>query len=104
MSANPHANGGSLLRDLRMPDFQEYAVQVTSPGAVEAEDCRVLGKFIRDVIKLNQDQRNFRLFGPDETISNRLTAVFEATQRQWEGRNHQNRRIPSPGRARDGGA
>ena len=85
MSANPHANGGSLLRDLRMPDFQEYAVQVTSPGAVEAEDCRVLGTFIRDVIKLNQDQRNFRLFGPDETISNRLTAVFEVTQRQWEG-------------------
>ncbi len=85
MSANPHANGGILLRDLRMPDFRNYAVNVPAPGAVDAEDTRVLGTFIRDVIKVNQDQRNFRLFGPDETISNRLTAVFEATERQWEG-------------------
>jgi xylulose-5-phosphate/fructose-6-phosphate phosphoketolase len=85
MSANPHANGGILLRDLRMPDFREYAVKVPAPGAVEAEDTHLLGEFIRDIIKMNQDQRNFRLLGPDETISNKLTAVFEATQRQWEG-------------------
>jgi len=85
MSANPYANGGMLLRDLRMPNFQDYAVKVASPGSVNAEDTRVLGAFVRDVIKLNQDQRNFRVFGPDETISNRLTAVFEATNRQWEG-------------------
>jgi xylulose-5-phosphate/fructose-6-phosphate phosphoketolase len=83
MGANPHANGGLLLRDLRMPDFRAYAVQVGTPGSVEAEDTRQLGKFLRDVIKLNGDQRNFRIFGPDETASNRLTAVFEATQRQW---------------------
>ncbi len=85
MGANPHANGGALLRDLRMPDFRDYAVDIPAPGAANAEDTRVLGTFIRDVIKLNQDQRNFRLFGPDETISNRLTPVFETTKRQWEG-------------------
>ncbi len=84
MGANPHANGGMLLHNLRMPDFQKYAVDVTAPGAVEAEDTRVAGKLIRDVITLNQDQYNFRIFGPDETASNRLTAVFEATDRQWE--------------------
>jgi xylulose-5-phosphate/fructose-6-phosphate phosphoketolase len=84
MGANPHANGGLLLRDLRMPDFCDYAVKVTAPGAVDAEDTRVLGKFLRDVIKLNLDQRNFRLFGPDETLSNRLNAVFETTSRQWD--------------------
>ncbi|MCC7084259.1 MAG: phosphoketolase family protein [Pirellulales bacterium] len=84
MGANPHANGGILLRDLRMPDFREYAVEVPSPGKVEAEDTRVLGGFLRDVVKLNADQRNFRVFGPDETTSNRLNAVFEATDRQWE--------------------
>ena len=85
MGANPHANGGLLLRDLRMPDFRRYAVQVPSPGGVQAEDTRVVGRFLRDVIEANRDQRNFRIFGPDETISNRLTAVFEATERQWEG-------------------
>ena len=84
MGANPHANGGILLRDLRMPDFRQYAVQVPTPGAVEAEDTRIAGQFIRDVIKLNEDQRNFRVFGPDETASNRLTALFEVTDRQWE--------------------
>ncbi|HVU39393.1 MAG TPA: phosphoketolase family protein [Opitutales bacterium] len=84
MGANPHANGGLLLRDLRMPDFRRYAVKVPAPGAVQAGDTTVLGVFLRDVIKLNQDQRNFRIFGPDETLSNRLTAVFEATNRQWE--------------------
>ena len=85
MGANPHANGGLLLRDLRLPDFRSYAVDVPEPGATEVEDTRVFGKFLRDVIKLNQDQRNFRVFGPDETLSNRLNAVFEATNRQWEG-------------------
>ena len=85
MGANPHANGGMLLRDLRMPDFREYAVQVPSPGAVQAEDTTVLGKFIRDVVRVNQDHRNFRVFGPDETLSNHLGAIFEATNRQWEG-------------------
>ena len=84
MGANPHANGGLLLRDLRMPDFRDYAVAVPAPGTVEAEDTRVLGHFLRDVIALNEERRNFRLFGPDETASNRLSAVFEATNRQWD--------------------
>jgi xylulose-5-phosphate/fructose-6-phosphate phosphoketolase len=82
MGANPHANGGVLLRDLTLPDFREYAVDVSAPGAGDAEDTRVLGTFLRDVIKLNP--QNFRLFGPDETASNRLTAVFDATDKQWE--------------------
>ncbi|HEU0021728.1 MAG TPA: phosphoketolase family protein [Dehalococcoidia bacterium] len=85
MGANPHANGGLLLRDMRLPDFRDYAIDVPSPGSVEAEDTRVLGRFLRDVIKLNQNPRTFRLFGPDETNSNRLNAVFEVTQRQWTG-------------------
>jgi len=84
MGANPNANGGLLLHDLRMPDFRDYAVKFDQPGSVEAEDTGVLGSFIRDVIKLNQDQRNFRVFGPDETASNRLGAVFQATDRQWD--------------------
>ncbi len=84
MGANPHANGGALLRDLRMPDFRDYAVNVPSPGAVTAADTHVLGDFLRDVAKLNQDQRNFRIFGPDETLSNRLNSIFEVTNRQWE--------------------
>ncbi|KTD66900.1 Xylulose-5-phosphate phosphoketolase [Legionella steelei] len=84
MGANPHANGGILLRDLRMPDFHAHAVQVPSPGAVAAQDTLVLGGFLRDVTKLNQDQRNFRIFGPDETLSNLLGTVFEATNRQWD--------------------
>jgi xylulose-5-phosphate/fructose-6-phosphate phosphoketolase len=83
MGANPHANGGLLLRDLRMPEFREYAVPVARPGEGDAEDTRVLGNFLRDVIRLNQEPRTFRLFGPDETNSNRLNAVFEATDRQW---------------------
>jgi len=83
MGANPHANGGMLLRDLRMPEFRKYAVEVPAPGAVDAEDTRVLGRFLRDVIKLNESPRTFRLFGPDETLSNRLDAVFEASERQW---------------------
>ncbi|HYL71943.1 MAG TPA: phosphoketolase family protein, partial [Candidatus Dormibacteraeota bacterium] len=83
MSANPHANGGLLLAPLELPDYRRYAVQVPAPGAIEAEDTRVLGTFLRDVVRANP--RNFRLFGPDETISNRLTPVFEATARQWQG-------------------
>jgi len=85
MGANPHANGGLLLRDLRMPDFRSHAVDVPSPGAVDAQDTLVLGEFLRDVTRLNQDQRNFRIFGPDETLSNMLGAVFEVTSRQWDG-------------------
>jgi xylulose-5-phosphate/fructose-6-phosphate phosphoketolase len=85
MGANPHANGGLLLHDLRMPDFHLHAVTVPSPGAVEAQDTMVLGQFLRDVVTLNADQRNFRVFGPDETLSNLLGAVFEVTNRQWEG-------------------
>jgi xylulose-5-phosphate/fructose-6-phosphate phosphoketolase len=84
MGANPHTNGGELLRDLRMPDFRDYAVNVTSPGAVEAGDTTIVGRFLRDVTKLNEEQRNFRVFGPDETLSNRLNAIFEVTNRQWE--------------------
>ncbi len=84
MGANPHTNGGLLLRDLRMPDFRDHAVTVPAPGAVEGQDTLVLGGFLRDVVTLNDEQRNFRIFGPDETLSNLLGAVFETTDRQWE--------------------
>jgi xylulose-5-phosphate/fructose-6-phosphate phosphoketolase len=84
MGANPHANGGILLRDLRLPDFRAYAVEIPKPGSVDGEDTRVLGKFLGDVIKQNADQRNFRVFGPDETASNRLFGVLDATNKQWE--------------------
>ncbi|MEP2774757.1 MAG: phosphoketolase family protein [Luteolibacter sp.] len=84
MGANPHANGGCLLRDLQMPDFREYAADVPAPGAPGIGDTHVLGPFLRDVIKLNESARNFRLFGPDETLSNGLEATFEVTNRQWE--------------------
>jgi xylulose-5-phosphate/fructose-6-phosphate phosphoketolase len=83
MGANPHANGGQLLRDLHLPDFRQYGVAVPAPGAADAEDTRILGRFLRDVISLNDAARNFRLFGPDETVSNRLDDVFAATNRQW---------------------
>lgn len=83
MGANPHANGGVLLKDLRLPDFREYAVEVPKPGVVFAEATRVLGSFLRDVTKRNEKQRNFRVFGPDETASNRLSALFEVTDRAW---------------------
>ncbi|MGH7143327.1 MAG: phosphoketolase family protein, partial [Planctomycetota bacterium] len=81
LSANPHTNGGALLRDLRMPDFRKYAVKVDAPGHDEAEATRVLGGFLRDIMKMNADSRNFRVFGPDETASNRLGALFEVTNR-----------------------
>jgi xylulose-5-phosphate/fructose-6-phosphate phosphoketolase len=90
MGANPHANGGLLLHDLIMPDFRNYAVNMSSPGSVEAADTHVLGEFLRDVVHLNKEQRNFRIFGPDETLSNRLNAVFECTNRQWEARTKDN--------------
>jgi xylulose-5-phosphate/fructose-6-phosphate phosphoketolase len=83
MGANPHANGGALLRNLKMPDFRDYAFPVAAPGGAGPGDTHVLGKFLRDVTKLNEPQRNFRIFGPDETLSNGLEAVFEATDRQW---------------------
>jgi xylulose-5-phosphate/fructose-6-phosphate phosphoketolase len=83
MGANPHANGGMLLRDLRMPDFRNYALVFSCPGEHGPGDTHVLGKFLRDIVKLNESQRNFRIFGPDETLSNGLEAVFETTNRQW---------------------
>src|SRR5215831_5566328 len=82
MGANPHTNGGLLLRPLRLPDFRKYAVEVEKPGVVVAEATRVLGQMLRDVMKLNADSRNFRVFGPDETASNRLNALFEVTDRE----------------------
>jgi xylulose-5-phosphate/fructose-6-phosphate phosphoketolase len=85
MGSNPHANGGLLLRELHLPDFRAYAVDVPRPGTTGIGDTHVLGKFIRDVTALNGTTRNFRLFGPDETLSNGLEAVFEKTERQWEG-------------------
>lgn len=81
MGANPHANGGLLLKDLKLPDFRDYAVDVPRPGTVEAEATRVMGQFLRDVMKRNEDSRNFRVMGPDETNSNRLNALFEVTDR-----------------------
>jgi xylulose-5-phosphate/fructose-6-phosphate phosphoketolase len=83
MSANPHANGGLLLRDLDLPDFRDYGIEVKAPGAVSSEPTRVLGKLLRDVISLNDRSSNFRLFGPDETESNRLGAVYEVTGKAW---------------------
>ncbi len=83
MGANPHANGGLLLKELRIPDFKKYAVDIKTPGDVEAQDMLVLGGFVRDIIKLNEEAKNFRVFGPDETASNRLTPVFEVTGRKW---------------------
>ncbi len=103
MGANPHANGGKLLRDLRLPDFRDYAVDVPAPGAVEAQDMMELGGYVRDIFKLNREARNFRVFGPDETMSNRLNKVFEETDRDWnadmvEGDEH----LAAEGRVMDG--
>ncbi|HET9782156.1 MAG TPA: phosphoketolase family protein [Candidatus Dormibacteraeota bacterium] len=82
MSANPHANGGELLKDLRLPDFRDYAVDVPAPGTTSSEATRVLGDYLRDVVKANPD--NFRIMGPDETVSNRLGSVLEVTNRAWD--------------------
>ncbi|MCH4021128.1 MAG: phosphoketolase family protein [Erysipelotrichaceae bacterium] len=84
LGANPHANGGKLLRDLIMPDFRDYAVDVKEPGAAEAQDMMELGKFVRDIFKANDKARNFRIFSPDEGMSNRLNHAFEAENRPWE--------------------
>jgi len=86
MGSNPHANGGLLLRDLNLPDFRDYAVEVPAPGKVFGEATRVLGRFLRDILRRNAEARNFRIFGPDETASNRLGAVFEATDQAFLGR------------------
>lgn len=83
MGANPHANGGVLLKDLRMPDYRDYAVDVSGPGSVQAEATRVTGNMLRDVMQRNEQNKNFRVFGPDETASNRLSALFEVTNRTW---------------------
>ncbi len=83
MSANPHTNGGVLLRDLRLPDFRDYAVETPSPGVAIAETTRVMGTYLRDVMKLNMESRNFRLFSPDESNSNRWQDVLEVTNRAW---------------------
>ena len=96
MGANPHANGGMLLRDLRMPDFRDYAADVPSPGIRGIGDTHVLGRFLRDVVKLNSDARNFRVFGPDETFSNGLEALFEVTQRQWNAATKPNDELLAP--------
>jgi xylulose-5-phosphate/fructose-6-phosphate phosphoketolase len=83
MGANPHANGGALLRDLNLPDFRRYQIEVKAPGTTSHEPTRVLGSMLRDVMRLNAGTRNFRVFGPDETESNRLGAVYEVTDKQW---------------------
>ena len=84
ISDNPHTNGGRLLIDLRLPDFRKYALNFTTPGSIESQDMVNLGGYVRDVFKLNADNKNFRIFGPDETASNRLTKVFEVENRTWE--------------------
>jgi xylulose-5-phosphate/fructose-6-phosphate phosphoketolase len=96
MSANPHTNGGLLLHDLLMPDFHLHAVTVPSPGAVDAQDTMILGQFLRDTVKLNAAKRNFRIFGPDETLSNILGAIFEVANRQWDARAEQNDEFLAP--------
>jgi xylulose-5-phosphate/fructose-6-phosphate phosphoketolase len=96
MGANPHANGGMLLRDLRMPDYREYAQIVSVPGKRGIGDTRVLGRFLRDVATLNDEQRNFRVFGPDETLSNGLGSLFEVTARQWNAATDPNDEFLAP--------
>ncbi len=83
MGANPHANGGLLRKELHTPDFRQYAVEVSEPGAIEAQSTKILGEYLRDVLKLNEPEKSFRVFGPDETASNRLSAVFDASDRVW---------------------
>ena len=102
MSANPHGNGGLLLRDLRMPDFRKYAVEVKKPGATDAEATRVMGKFLRDVMKLNMESKNFRLFSPDENNSNRWQDALEVTNRAWMAETFRLRRPSGARRPRDG--
>ena len=85
MSANPHTNGGKLLRDIRVPDFKDYAVEVPYPGSVKAQDMMELGGYVRDILKLNKEHKNFRIFGPDEAKSNRLYRAFEVEKRDFQG-------------------
>ena len=100
MGANLHTNGGLLLRDLQMPDFRIHAVNIPSPGAIQLGDTPILGNFFRDIINLNQD--NFRIFGPDETLSNLLGAVFETSNRQWDAKEEENDEFLAPsGRVMD---
>ena len=96
MGANPNANGGLLLRPLNLPDYTDYAVRVLSPGTTLASDTSVSGHFLRDVIRLNQEPRNFRVVGPDETLSNRLEAIFETTNRQWDATVAENDQFLAP--------
>src|SRR5664280_1711515 len=84
MSASPHANGGVLLRDLRLPDFRDFAIATPAPGAVNAEATREMGRFLAEAMRLNLDQRNFRLFSPDENNSNRWQDVLSVTNRAWD--------------------
>ena len=104
MSANPHANGGLLLEDLQMPDFREYAVEVHSPGCNVRRSDRVMGKFLRDVMKLNLASKNFRLFSPDENNSNRWQDVLEVTNRAWMAERYDTDDELCPRRAGDGDA
>ncbi len=90
MSANPNANGGQLLEELKMPDFRKYAVDISKRGLVLKQDMRELGRFIKDIVALNSNKRNYRIFGPDEALSNRLNYVFEATKRQWNSVTYDN--------------
>ena len=103
MGANPHANGGLLLRDLSLPDFRDYAVAVDAPGTTSSEATRVLGGWLRDVMRANAGEANFRVFGPDETASNRLSALFEVDRPRLDGRAPRRRRPPRPRRPRHGG-
>lgn len=99
LSANPHANGGLLLRDLNMPDFKDYSVKIDKPGTITAESTRALGKFLKDVIKLNEEHKNFRIMGPDETASNRLSEVYGATDKLWLiEKNNDDENLSSEGR------
>ncbi|MGI6178113.1 MAG: phosphoketolase [Eubacterium sp.] len=96
LGANPHANGGKLLRDLRTPDFRDYAVPVEKHGGTEAQDMIELGGYVRDIFNLNKESRNFRIFGPDETMSNRLNKVFEASERDWNAETLESDEFLSP--------
>ena len=96
MGANPHANGGVLLHDLQIPNFRDYAVEVPEPGTRGMGDTHILGRFLRDIAKLNAEQRNFRIFGPDETLSNGLEAVFDVTNRQWQAATQKNDEFLAP--------
>lgn len=96
MGMNPHTNGGLLLEELNIPDFRGYGVEVKKPGETISQDMMELGFFIRDIIKLNENKKNFRIFGPDEALSNRLNHVFEVTNRQWNGIRYDNDEFISP--------